>query len=323
MVRTFRVLRVLTLLGLVCILISVLLNRQALHDWWLLRSYTPPLAVVQLADQTTLTASGRRLFYVNHPAIDDRMTFNTSCSNRGEQTIVLGCYHPVDQGIFVFHVADPRLEGVDQVTAAHEMLHAAYDRLGQSERTSLDQQLNAFYKTNLHDDRIKRVIDSYKKTEPNDVVNEMHSIFATEVSDLPPGLEQYYQKYFINRKFVVRYANQYQSVFTSRQTQVASYDARLTGLKQKIDASTASLDQQEKLIIMLRTELDRTRGGNDIDTYNRLVPQYNTKIDAYNGLINAAKGMITQYNQIVADRNNIALQVTELAHAIDSKFQSL
>ncbi len=310
------------LLALVFGLIAIW-QYQAIHDWLSLRNYDPPASVVQLADDIRLTPQTRRVFYVNHPAIADRSSFNTSCSNKGEHTIVLGCYHPVDRGIFIFQVSDVRLRGVDQVTAAHEVLHATYDRLSNHERTRVDGMLQNYYSHDMHDERIEAIVAAYRKSEPDAVVNEMHSIFATEIASLPDDLEQYYKQYFQDRSRVVQYASTYQAEFTSRQLRVTEDDARLKVLKQQIEANTTSLDTQEAEITALRKRLDSDRAADNIQAYNSNVPIYNAKIEVYNNAIHAARAQIASYNQLVVERNDLALQVTELAHSIDSSFQPI
>ncbi len=83
------------------------------------------------------------------------------------------------------------------------MLHAAYNRLNSADKSRIDNSLQKYYQHTLTDQRIKNIIAAYKKTEPNDLVNEMHSIFGTEVAELPPELETYYKQYFSNRSVVV------------------------------------------------------------------------------------------------------------------------
>jgi hypothetical protein len=298
-------------------------QHQAIQDWIDLYHYVPPQPVSQLADQIDLTPKARRYFYINHPAIEDRAAFNQACTNSSEQTIVLGCYHSVDQGIYIFDVTDGRLAGVEQVTAAHEMLHAAYDHLSNSERNYVDGLLQNYYEHDLQDARIKAVIASYKTSEPNAVVNEMHSVFGTEVGNLPPALENYYTQYFTNRQKIVDYANDYQAEFTSRQNQVTADDQQLQAMKQQIDSDKTELTTEETQITSERTALDSERSAGEIDAYNNEVPLYNSRIDSYNDLIDTIKSLIASYNQLVGERNDIALQVTDLAQAIDSNVQPI
>ena len=192
-------LRLFSLAVLLGLLVWALFNQQYLRDEVRLYHYQPPASITALANETTMTPAAQRIFYVNHPVLDDKADFVNACNTHQEQTIVLGCYHSDQAGIYVLSVTDSRLNGVEQVTAAHEMLHAAYDRLSSSDRANVDQMLQQFYDNGLTDSRVRSTIEAYKQTEPNDLVNEMHSIFGTEVANLPAGLETYYQRYFTNR----------------------------------------------------------------------------------------------------------------------------
>ncbi len=288
-------------------------NRQNIFDWWRLRNYQAPASVAQLASQDTMTAEGRRILYVNRPDISSKTDFGKSCpSNGGEQTIVLGCYHSGQSGIFLLSVTDSRLSGVEQVTAAHEMLHAAYERLSATERRKVDAMLNDYYKNDLHDDRILKVMDAYKKSEPNDVVNEMHSIFGTEMANLPAPLEQYYKRYFTNRAQVAAFAAQYQAEFTSRQDIIARDDAQLSDLKSQIDSLQADLKNQQATIDSRQSELTNLRDSGNITAYNAGVGPFNDLVDAYNAEVGQARVLINQYNAILAEYNAIAFEENQL-----------
>lgn len=292
---------------------------QAIADYIRLYHYQPPAAVAKLADDTTMSAEGRHLFYVNHPLISDRQAFNIECRNDDEKTIVLGCYKAHDQGIFLFNVNDARLNGVEQVTAAHEMLHAAYARLGSEQRQTVDAELQQFYKNDVHDARLRATIAAYQRTEPNDVVNEMHSVFGTEIKDLPPGLESYYAQYFTNRKKIADYAAAYENEFTSRQQRVQQYDTQLTALKQQIDANTAELKQDEATINAKRSELESEKASDDYADYNAAVPDFNNLVQQYNTLLGQTQASVASYNQLVQQRNAIAAEFTSLTKSIDSQ----
>jgi hypothetical protein len=294
-------------------------NRQNIIDWWQLRHYQAPAAVAQLAAQDTMTAYARKIFYVNHAAIDSKETFVQQCpSNRREQTIVLGCYHSNQDGIFLLSVTDPRLNGVEQVTAAHEMLHGAYDRLDSSEKNQVDAMLLDYYHHDLHDQRILSTIASYRKTEPNDVINEMHSVFGTEVASLPTGLEQYYGRYFANRSQIAAYGAQYETEFTSRQATVGQDDAQLASLKQQIDAIETDLKSKQAVINGRQSALNALRSGGDVNGYNAGVPGYNAIIDAYNAEVVQLRNLINQYNELVVSRNAVALEEDQLAKELTS-----
>ncbi len=314
-----RALSFVILLALLSFPVLVYFNAQALSDWWQLRGYTPASAVTTLASEDTMTPYARHVFYVNHPDLESNAAQFRSDCNVTEQTIVLGCYHSDQRGIFVYDVHDPRLAGVQQVTAAHEMLHAAYDRLSTKEKDYVDGLLTDYYNHDLKDQRIIDTMNEYKKTEPNAVVNEMHSVFGTEIADLPAPLETYYAKYFTNRHAITDYANSYEAEFTSREDQIKADDAQLAALRSRIQDEESSLQAQSSKIDADRSRLDSERSSGDVADYNAGVAPFNREVDAYNAGVQSLKSYIASYNQLVEARNAIAQELTSLDQSIDTR----
>lgn len=309
----------LPLLLVILVSLAVWLKHDAIIDWSRLRTYQPPSTIAQLASQDTMTPLGKHLFYVNQPKISDRTSFNSECTNHTEQTVVLGCYHGNRQGIFIFDVTQPELNGVQQVTAAHEMLHQAYDRLGKAERNRIDQLLQDYYDHDLTDQGIKDQMAGYRKSEPSALVDEMHSVFGTEVLHLPAELEQYYQRYFIDRTVVAGFYQSYQAAFTQRNQQILEYDSQLAAQKQQIDTLQASLDSQAQVISTQKALLDQKQANHDVAAYNALVPAYNQLVNTYNKQLQTLRDEIDGYNQLVAARNAIAVQEQELQQDLSSQ----
>jgi hypothetical protein len=297
-------------------------NRQGILDWWHLRHYAPPAAIAELATQDTMTSYARKVLYVNKPQLQSKTSF-TECNLGTEQAAILGCYHSNQEGIFILSVSDPRLNGIEQVTAAHEMLHAAYDRLSSRQKKSVDAMLLDYYNHDLHNPTILAQMANYKKTEPDAVVNEMHSVFGTEVDNLPAGLEQYYRRYFTNRSAIAHDYDNYQAEFTSRQTTVANDDRQLATLKKQIDTSEADLQMKSATIQALQSRLTADQNSSDIFAYNAGVPGYNADVDAYNTEVMSLKNNITQYNQLVAARNTVAVESQQLTSEITSQVSSI
>jgi len=309
-------------LGLVILLalpFVVYAKAQDITDWWQLRGYAPPTAVSSLATEDTMTSYARHVFYVNHPQLTSSVTtFRQECSEN-EQTIVLGCYHPNQQGIDIYAVQDSRLHGVQEVTAAHEMLHAAYDRLSSKDKNYVDGLLQNYYKNDLQDQRIIDTINAYKKTEPDQIVNEMHSIFGTEIANLPPALETYYSKYFTNRTTIAAFANSYQGAFTSLQNQINADDQQLSSLKQQIQGEEQSLTSQLAQVNSDRAKLDGQRSSGQTDAYNSGVASFNDEVDSYNNSIGKLQSDIDGYNSLVAVRNSIASELRGLQSELDTR----
>jgi hypothetical protein len=266
-----------------------------------------------------MTDYARHLFYVNRPELLDADTFSSHCRTAAEKTIILGCYTGGDRGIYLYNVTDTRLAGVVETTAAHEMLHAAYQRLSARERSQVDALLEGYYQNGLKDERVKSTIESYKQSEPTELVNEMHSIFGTEVPNLPTELETYYKQYFSNRETVVAMAEHYQAEFTTRRTQAEAYDSQLATLKPIIDANQMEITRQYSAITSESARMDALKAANSLSEYNALVNDYNAKIQAYNALLVKTQSQIDQYNAIVEKRNALALETRDLTEALSGK----
>lgn len=306
--------------GIVGILVIVgsiygLFNRQAILDFLALRNYNPPERVVALADDTTMQDGTRRVFYVNHPELNDKTSFRQNCPTN-EHSIVLGCYVERN-GIFLLDVTDERLAGIIQVTAAHEVLHAEYDRLSSSERKRVDGLTAAFFAT-LTDERVKKTVEEYRSKDPSVVPNELHSILATEVKNLSPELEQYYSQYFKDRSKIVAYSERYEQTFVDLNNQVDKFDEQLNQLKIEIESNKVAIEGQSKDIDQQKNRLDTLMNSGNTDAYNDAVPAFNSQVNEYNGLINQTRALIGQYNSIVEKRNAIATAEQELAEALNS-----
>lgn len=299
--------------------VTIFWQRQALADWWVLRNYAPPIEVSALASDTAMTPEARHLFYVNRPELESREDFNRECGDHLEQSIVLGCYHGDRQGIHLYNVTDPRLAGIKQVTAAHEMLHQAYDRLNPEERSRVDKLLNDFAQEASKDERLASKLNIYRKSEPDALNTEMHSIFGTELRNLPLELEEYYKQYFTDRSKVVSFSEAYENEFTKRGQLVADYDTQLRALDSQIDANKGSLDARLKSLNQKRAEVERSASEGNAAAYQANVIAYNRMVAEYNHLVDGTRSLIDQYNQIVAKRNEIAVQEQELRKALDSR----
>lgn len=304
---------------LLAVLVFVLFNRQRTLDWLSLLNYTPPDNIKLLADASTMSSIGRQVFYVHRPEVLNNDDFNKYCTF-SEETIVLGCYNGVK--IYLFDVSDPKLEGIEEVTAAHEMLHAQYDRLSTNEKKRINSLLESEL-TRLTDERIKRNIESYKKRDPSIVLNEAHSIFGTEVKTLSPELEDYYNKYFIDRKKIVSISESYEAVFTNIKEQVEKYDLDLQNLKTEIETRENDLEKRASELTRWSDTLEGLRNNGLVEEYNSQVYSYNSSVDKYRKDINVLKLKISEYNGIVTKRNELAMQQNNLYKSIDSKAKDL
>jgi len=293
-------------------------NAQNIIDWWRLRDYTPSARIEAVADRTNMSDEGRKLFYLHDPTLLNKDSFQTSCTV-GESTIVLGCYIS-NQKIYLFDVTEQRLDGLVEVTAAHEMLHAGYDRLSLKEKDRIDKLLTEAYER-IDNERLRGVVENYRKRDPGVVNNELHSILGTEYRNLSRDLEEYYSRYFKDRLTVVSLSESYAEEFEKREAQIESYDKQLTELNGEITRIQAELTIQNIELQNDKNKIDSL--SSEPEAYNNAVSKYNRKVANYNSGVNKVKALIEDYNVVVVERNKIAVEERELVEAIDTRQSEL
>ncbi len=276
--------------GIIAIALSVLINvallsgalwmvtnTQRVADQFAVWQFAPPAAIETYAERAGLSDEGRFLFFASRPVIASDTDFNDVCASRQEDVGILGCYLPSDQRIFLFDVTDDRLDGLEEVVAAHEMLHAVWDRLSDADRSDLGVLLEAEAAKHADDPGFADTLAFYERTEPGERLNELHSIIGTEFADLSPELEAHYTTYFTDRSLVVALHEKSNAVFEEQEAAAAALVAQIDELAASIDADYAS--------------------------YNAQYGQLNEDIDAFNARADA--GDFSSQDQFDAERNAI------------------
>ena len=199
-------------------------------DWWWLRNYEPPIKVAAIAENVGFSGQGLREFYLADPKLNNKQEFSNNCPV-GETTLVLGCYS--SGKIYVLEVERAELAKVMEVTAAHEMLHAAYLELSRRDRSHINKLLEEFFATHA-DSKLRELVEEYERVEPGQRLNELHSLLGTQISPLSQELEDYYSRYFNNRQQIVNAYIDYEGVFAELDNQITAFSSQIDSLKQQI-----------------------------------------------------------------------------------------
>ena len=311
-----RLQRYLVFTTIVAVVIIGIRFTQQLEDWSKLLTYQPPSEIARLATTTTMTDTARRLFYVNQPTIETRKSSLNLCKS-SEHTIVLGCY-VVRKGIFLQAVPDPRLQGVMEVTAAHEMLHVAYQRMSLFEQSQLNKQLQAVLKQ-LQNPRILKLVSTYNDQDPRSVDNELHSILGTEVRNLSPELEAHYRTYFTDRSTIVALSERYEGVFTTLRDKEKTLSQQLLTRKSALAQLSAQVKQEAETIESERSNLQSSIVSNPNSDYSFRVSSFNDRVRNYNQLVSQLKEQTDAYNQLVTEHNTLALEEKSLVESLENK----
>jgi uncharacterized protein YukE len=289
---------------------------QELIDGVKLIGYKPPPDIAAMAAKTMMTDVAKRIFYVNQPTIENRKSALNLCK-ASEHTIVLGCYITT-KGIFLQAVTDPRLDGVMEVTAAHEMLHAAYQRMSLLQQSQLNQKLRSAL-AQLQNPRILKLIDSYNQQDPSSVDSELHSMLGTEVRALTSELEAHYRQYFTDRAQVVALSERYEGVFTAIRNKTKSLNQQLTSLRSELNRLDAQVKQEAQAVESERSDLKAAILTNPNSDYRTRVATFNQQVQSYNLLVSQLKAQTATYNQMVTEHDSLALEEKSLVESLENK----
>lgn len=310
---------ILRLVGSLFILVAALLVfffRQDLADAYNAWSYKPTKEIAQIVSAAKLTDTGKFYFYTSMPEINDRTSFNSHCTSEGEKTAILGCY--VAGRIYVFDVTDSRLNGIKEVTAAHEMLHAAYERLSVKEKAKIDNLVEVQL-ASIEDQRIKDLIEIYDKTEPGERANELHSILGTEVKQLNPELEEYYTQYFTDRQAIVVMAASYEAVFSEINAEQNRLVEELNSLAAEITQRSKEYNDNTNRLNSDITAFNQKANSGGFSSQSEFNAERRVLISRQAGL----QSLRTELNAMIADYNTKREKLDELNGQAESLNRSI
>jgi hypothetical protein len=271
----------------------LLLNQQYVKDQITVWSFKPSQNVQQLEHSIDFTSKGKFYFYAQQPVVEGSDAFNTSCQRQEVGNPILGCY--LASRMYVYDVTNTQLDGIEQVTAAHETLHAVWERMSDSEHTRIGTLLEKEYAKLSTSTELSQRMDYYKRTEPGQFDNELHSILGTEVGGLSPDLEAHYGQYFSNRQKVVDFHTKYATIFTGLKTKSDTLYTELTALGTSIESRSTTYDADVKQLSADITAFNTKANNGDFSS----IGQFN----------NQRAGLLTRSQNIDADRVSISADI--------------
>lgn len=297
------------------------IHRQAIQDWLVVQQYQPAAEIAAIAERATMNEHGTFMFYASQPTIDDAEKFNEFCERREAAAAVLGCYR--DKRIVIYRVTNKELDGIEETTAAHEMLHAAWDRMSQEEHQRLGEQLEQAYQR-IKTPELSERMAYYDRQQPGERTNELHSILGTEQASIGDELEQHYARFFYDRHVIVKTHARYHALFRELEQQTAA-------LKRDVETIESSLRQRIE-----RYNTQATRLNAAVETHNQLLSSLNqadeTEVRTYNQrrqelqesqvALNQERRQIDTIRQSYEDKlrvyNDTVLRANKLTDSIDS-----
>lgn len=296
-------------------------NKQYVYDLITVVRYNPSSSIVATVNDSTMTDRAKFIYYASQPSIQSASDFNINCKKLQEYTAVLGCYN--NSKIYIYNVTNSELKDIVNVTASHEMLHAVWARMSDSEKTKISKLLETAY-NKINDPSLKETMSYYAKTEKNQRDNELHSILGTEYNNLGSDLEKYYSQFFSDRSKLTDMYTKYQDIFKNIQQQSDKLAAQLNSMASQLNQEIASynnkvssLNNSIKQFNSSSSSIDKTN-SQAVDNFNNQRQQLVNEINLANELKQKINTDTSSYNTLLKQYNALVVKSNELNSSIDS-----
>lgn len=293
-------------------------NRQLILDQFSVWSYTPSSDVTAIQQRIGMTGKGQFTFYATRPEVESQESFNKVCPRQEAGSPILGCY-TTDDRIYIYNLTNQQLDGMEEVTAAHEMLHAVWYRTSEAEKEKLTAELKKAYEQTSSTE-LKERMGYYERTEPSELVNELHSILGTEVASLGEPLESYYAQFF-DRATVLKLHDQYSGVYNELYERADTLYTKMESLSSSISRRSSEYQSAaSQLSTDITTFNNRADSGafssqGQFNSERSALIQRSSALEARRAAINKD---IETYNAYYNEYQAIAKQIEVLNDSVDS-----
>ena len=303
---------------LVLVSVWLVVNRQYVVDVASVWLYTPSSQIATLADQTGLTDKGKFYFYATQPLLESQADFNSHCPRQEKNSPILGCYTS-DSRIYLYGVTNEQLNGIEEVTAAHEVLHAVWARTSTHDRSVLETKLKAAY-DKIDDANLKSRMSYYQRTEPGEFTNELHSILGTEFSNLPDELETYYGQFFRRASVLANHSN-YSDTYNRLYSRADELNKKMTALAATIQSDQQAYETKASVYAADVASFNKRAAAGQFSSQSTFAAERQAlvaRLDALNSERDTINTAISTYNTYSKEYSSIASQIEGLNSSIDS-----
>lgn len=316
--------KLLSIVGLAVLVLAGLWtwsNKWDIHDHWVSKNYVSTKDSSEVLSNLNLTSQGDLVYRASLTEVDDKDNFKARCPvQEYEQASVLGCY--ADRKIYVLKVEEPKLAGVEEVTAAHELLHARFERMSADEKEEVTNLVTELRKSNK-DNEVSELVENYesKLGSGEALSNEMFAIYGTQLKDVGLRLEAIYGDYFKDRASIVDRYLVYSSEFQRLDTVIREYDSKLAGLRAQKETLEIEITELGKQLNNEKEQIDILQNSDSAEQYQSAVQTYNAKVEIYNTKVEKVRSIISEYNELVEKRNAEALSAKSLADKLNANVE--
>ncbi len=223
-------------------------NQRMIKDQLVALQFETPDSIASYIEHAGLSEQGSLYLRTSLPRVVPAYEFDRYCTRNEPGIGVLGCYTTRDSRIFLYDVTDPRLESIEPVVAAHEMLHAVWFRKSMEERAALEPLLEEAYVALSPEHPLVERLATYEAEDPASRYPELYSIIGTEIRDIPAELEAHYAQYFENRSLVVDLADRVYRVFDTLQAELEQLRNELSSRNAEIEGLRYTYEETSRVL---------------------------------------------------------------------------
>ena len=305
---------------LLCAFVAVfLIDYTVLADRITALSYAPSETIVNLTEALLLTERAQLILAASQPSVQSAADFQASCPIETTEATVIGCY--ANNKIYIYDISRTELDGIMQSTLAHELLHAAWDRLSATERKDLGAELLAFY--NEHQPELLPYVEGY---EGDKLLDELHSLIGTSYASTGSiVLDQHYDKYFKDRSNLASFFSNYHSTFQALNQKIETLYNQIVANQAQLSALTTNYtDAVTELNSAIEDFNKRASSGaftslESFESERNLLLNQQTALDELRRQIN---NLSASTNVLIAEYNDALIYTNELLESVDSRLES-
>ena len=300
-------------------------NQRMIKDQLVAHQFETPENISSYIDQAGLSDQGSLYLRTSLPRVVPAYEFDRYCTRNEPGIGVLGCYTTRDSRIYLYDVTDPRLESIEPVVAAHEMLHAVWFRKTSEERDALAPLLEEAYAALGPDHPLIERMASYEADDPASRLPELYSIIGTEIREIPEALEAHYAEYFANRALVVDLADRVYRVFDTLQAELEQLSNELSSRNAEIEGLRFTYEETSRVLagdIVAFNEKAATPGAFPSKSqFEATRAELVTRQERLESMRITLQTKITEYNERLEELNTLNDEVSELNQGINVTLQ--
>jgi len=300
-------------------------NERLIKDQLVAYQVETPENISSYIDQAGLSDQGSLYLRTSLPRVVPAYEFDRYCTRNEPGIGVLGCYTTRDSRIYLYDVTDPRLESIEPVVAAHEMLHAVWFRKTTEERNALAPLLEEAYAALDPDHPLIERMASYEADNPASRLPELYSIIGTEIREIPEALEAHYAEYFANRALVVDLADRVYRVFDTLQAELEQLSNELSSRNAEIEGLRFTYEETSRVLtgdIVAFNEKASTPGAFPSKSqFEATRAELVTRQERLESMRITLQTKITEYNERLEELNTLNDEVSELNQGINVTFE--